>query len=409
MIRRLKIKFIVISSLAMLLALILVLGVVNGISYYNSKMEIFSLMSRISENGGLLPETVEYRSIFGEAFLTEESRFTLRFFSAVVDKDGNVISIDRGYVSSVSESDARACIEKAKLRNTDEGFVHEQTTTYAFQKTKLKNSDLSLYVIMDCTRQLRTSHMFLKFSLYIGLISMILLLLILSIFSKRAVAPIARNIENQKMFITNAGHELKTPLAIISANTEVLEMTEGKNEWTESTMQQVQRMSELISHLITLSKLQETDEIVLTDVNFSEVTEKVATEFRVLAEKNGLTYETGIAQDRHVKADEAGLRELVSILVDNAVKYCTEGGTVRVNLEAKGHNTLLTVSNTYPEKSDVDYSRFFDRFYREDESHNSEKKGFGIGLSMAQHFVEMFKGKIHVNYKNGMIHFVVTL
>ncbi len=409
MIRKLKIKFIVVSALAMLLALILVLGVVNGISYYNSRMEIFSVMTRISENGGRLPDRVEYRSVVGDSILSEESKYSLRFFSAVLDQNGNVLAMDRGNVASVSEKDAVKCIDKARQRRTDEGFVYESNTTYAFQKTSLANDGTELYVILDCSRQLRYTQMFLKFSLYIGLISMLLLLLILSIFSKRAVAPIAKNIENQKMFITNAGHELKTPLAIISANTEVLEMTEGRNEWTESTMEQVKRMSELISHLVTLSKLQEKDEIILTDVNFSEVTEKVATEFRVLAQKNGLTYETEIAPDRTVKADEAGLRELVSILVDNAVKYCTTEGMVRIKLEAKGHSTILSVSNTYPEKKDVDYSKFFERFYREDESHNSEKKGFGIGLSMAQHFVEMFRGKIHVNYKNGMISFVVTL
>jgi hypothetical protein len=241
------------------------------------------------------------------------------------------------------------------------------------------------------------------------MISMLLLLLLLIGFANRAVAPLARNIESQKMFITNASHELKTPLAIISANTEVLEMTEGKNEWTESTMEQVKRMTELISHLITLSKLQEKDEIVLTDVSISEVTEKVAAEFRILAEQKGLTYETEIAKDRTVKADQGGLRELTSILIDNAVKYCTEGGTVRVALEPKLHGTMLSVANTYPEKEGVDYSKFFERFYREDQSHNSEKKGFGIGLSMAKHFTEMFRGKISVGYKNGMIIFTVVL
>ena len=151
-------------------------------------------------------------------------------------------------------------------------------------------------------------------------------------------------------------------------------------------------------------------ELELTEVDFSEVTKKVAGEFRVLAEREGKTYETKIAEGRKVKANESGLRELVSILTDNAVKYCTDGGTIRITLEPKGHgSTILTVSNSYPEKKDVDYSRFFERFYREDESHNSEKKGFGIGLSMAERFVEMFKGKIGVHYKDGMIHFTVVI
>ena len=408
MIRKLKIKFIMISSASMLLVLLIVLGIVNGFSYYNTKVEIFSVMSKISENGGFLPNELEYRSAIGESVLTEESMYSLRFFSVITDESGFVISVDRGHVATISESEAKTYLQKALHRNSKEGFFSEGDSTFAFQKTGI-GDDLSLYVIMDCTRQIHTLQVFVKASVYIGMISMLLLLLLLIGFANRAVAPLARNIESQKMFITNASHELKTPLAIISANTEVLEMTEGKNEWTESTMEQVKRMTELISHLITLSKLQEKDEIVLTDVSISEVTEKVAAEFRILAEQKGLTYETEIAKDRTVKADQGGLRELTSILIDNAVKYCTEGGTVRIALEPKLHGTMLSVANTYPEKEGVDYSKFFERFYREDQSHNSEKKGFGIGLSMAKHFTEMFRGKINVGYKNGMIIFTVVL
>ena len=409
MIRKVKLKFILISSFSMLLVLIIVLGVINGVSYFNSRVEIFSLMNRISENGGILPDHLEYHSIIGDVVLTEESRYTLRFFSAVVDSDGNVLEMDRGHIASISDVDAREYVSLASQRSSEEGFLYgKKDATFAYQKTELGNNTF-LCVILDCTRQLHSMRQFMLVSVYIGLASMLLLLLILSFFSKKAVAPIARNIEKQKMFITNAGHELKTPLAIISANTEVLEMMEGKNEWTESTMEQVQRMSELVSHLITLSKLQEKDEVVLSNVNFSEVVEKVAAEFRVLAEKNQLQYTTEIARDKYVKADEAGLRELVSILVDNALKYCSEGGQVLINLDSsKLHGAVLSVSNTYPEQEGVDYSKFFDRFYRADESHNSEKKGFGIGLSMAQHFTEMFKGKIGVHYKNGMITFTVA-
>jgi len=408
MIRKLKIKFVAISSAAMLLVLLIVLGIVNGFSYYNTKVEIFSVMSRISENGGFLPDELEYRSIIGEAILTDEAMYSLRFFSVITDSSGLVVSVDRGHVATISETEAKTLLQKAMRRGSQEGFFNDEDSTYAYQKTEISGG-LSLCVIMDCTRQLHTVRMFALASIYIGIASMLLLLLILSFFAKKAVAPLARNIESQKMFITNASHELKTPLAIISANTEVLEMTEGKNEWTESTLEQVKRMTELISHLITLSKLQEKDEVVLTEVSISEVTEKVSDEFRILAEKNGLSYETEIAKNRIVKADEGGLRELVSILIDNAVKYCSEAGTVRVVLEPKGHSTVLHVSNTYPEQEGMDYSRFFERFYRADESHNSEKKGFGIGLSMAKHFTDMFRGKISVNYRNGMITFTVVL
>ena len=238
---------------------------------------------------------------------------------------------------------------------------------------------------------------------------MLLLILLLSIFSRRAVAPILKNMESQKQFITNASHELKTPLAVISANAEVLEMTNGSSEWTDSIKNQVTRMSELVSQLIVLSKLQEHDELVLTEVNFSEKAEDVCKSFKTVADAAGKGFEADISPDIKIVADERGSRELVSILVDNAVKYCDDGGTVKVNLHSRGRRAFLTVSNDYSDGEGVDYSRFFERFYREDQSHNSEKAGYGIGLSMAESLVEMFKGKISVNYKNKIITFTVIL
>ncbi|MBR6173820.1 MAG: HAMP domain-containing histidine kinase [Eubacterium sp.] len=408
MIRKLRKKFIMISTFSVIAVLVFVLGGINMVNYYNARVEIFSVLTMISESGGVVPETLYYRSIFGEAILTQETVYSLRFFSAYVAEDGTVHNLNREQVTFIREKEAQDLLQKALKAKKEEGFLRNDSQIFAYQRTESTDGKRSFYVIMDCTRQLRSTNMFLMFSIWTGIIAILLLFLLLTWFSRRAVAPMVRNMEAQKQFITNASHELKTPLAIISANTEVIEMTEGRNEWTESTMEQVSRMSELISHLITLSRLQEKEEIEITQVDFSAVTDKIAEEFRVLAEKDGKEYETRITEGRMVKANETALRELVSILCDNAVKYCTEGGMIRVTLEGKGHGTILTVSNTYPEKEDMDYSRFFERFYREDESHNSEKKGFGIGLSMAEKFVEMFHGKISVHYKDGMIHFVVS-
>jgi hypothetical protein len=238
---------------------------------------------------------------------------------------------------------------------------------------------------------------------------MLIVILILSIFARRVVRPYIKNSEAQKEFVTNASHELKTPLAVISANTEVIEMMNGKSEWTDSTVKQVNRLSELISQLVVLSKLEEKQDIVLSDVNMSEETNSVMSSFKAIAETKEITLKTDIADDVHVQADQKGLHELVNILMDNAVKYCDEKGTVSVSLSRKGKNAVFIVSNDYSAGEGVDYKQFFERFYREDKSHNSEKKGYGIGLSMAESLVRMFKGKISVNYKKPVISFTVIL
>ena len=187
-------------------------------------------------------------------------------------------------------------------------------------------------IIMDCTRNLSIVNFFMRFSFYIGALSVLLLTLLLSIFARKAVQPMVRNMEAQKQFITNASHELKTPLAVISANTEVIEMMSGKNEWTESTIKQVNRMSELISQLVVLSKLEEREDLVLSDVDFSHEARSVVESFTTVAETQGKTLEAEIADNVHVKADEKGVHELVNILLDNAVKYCDDGGQVKLTL-----------------------------------------------------------------------------
>ena len=135
---------------------------------------------------------------------------------------------------------------------------------------------------------------------------------------------------------------------------------------------------------------------------------KVIDDFKTVAETQGYSFTSNVDEGAVIKADEKGIHELINILIDNAIKYCDENGKVEVKLNKKGKNVNLIVSNDYAEGEGQDYKRFFDRFYRADLSHNSEKKGFGIGLSMAQHFTEMFKGKIGVHYKNGMITFTVA-
>ena len=170
MIRKVKLKFILISSFSMLLVLIIVLGVINGVSYFNSRVEIFSLMNRISENGGILPDHLEYHSIIGDVVLTEESRYTLRFFSAVVDSDGNVLEMDRGHIASISDVDAREYVSLASQRSSEEGFLYgKKDATFAYQKTELGNNTF-LCVILDCTRQLHSMRQFMLASLPLELL-----------------------------------------------------------------------------------------------------------------------------------------------------------------------------------------------------------------------------------------------
>ncbi len=409
MIQKLKWKFIGVASASALVVLILVLGAVNIISYRNVMSEAYETLEILVQHSGEIPEPDDSENIIKakDLDITPETKYETRYFSIHLE-NGKVTKFDNSHIAAVDVGDLAEFKKIAKSNTREKGILSWDGYSYAYMKKDGKNGIRDVF-FLDCTKRIETVHNLVKFSAYIGAISMMLLALVLSIFSRKAISPIAKNMQAQKQFITNASHELKTPLAVISANTEVMEMMNGKSEWTESNKRQINRMSGLVSQLVILSKLEERQDIILAEVNFSHEASDVVESFQAVAETEGKKIESKIAPDIKINADEKGAREIVSILVDNAVKYCDDNGTVTVILERKGKNAVLSVTNSYEEGKNVDYSRFFERFYREDQSHNNAKKGFGIGLSMADSLVKMFKGKITAGYKDGKITFTVVI
>ena len=269
-----------------------------------------------------------------------------------------------------------------------------------------------MIVVLDVTAYQQSFQDLLSISVMLAILGFIFFMAIVVGLSSLMIKPFVENYEKQRRFITNAGHELKTPLAIIAANNELIEMVAGESEWTKSTDDQVKRLTKLIDRLVSLARLEEQPDMVLKEVDFSAITQDAAADFKSVIVKDDKTLELDIQPDISVKAEEKALFEMVSILTDNANKYCDQNGTVKVQLDTVGHTRKrgrLKISNTYAAGEDVDYSRFFERFYREDESHNSQKKGYGIGLSMAQSIVKAFKGQINISYKNKLITFTVTI
>ncbi len=189
------------------------------------------------------------------------------------------------------------------------------------------------------------------------------------------------------------------------------EAINGKTKWTDSTKRQITRLQTLIEDLVVLARADEMKDADLTDVDFSAVVTEIAESFRSVAENSERGFASEIASDIHVRGDKRSLHHVMSVLVDNAVKYCDENGSIMIRLEkgARGKGARVTVSNTYAEGKNVDVSRFFERFYRQDESHNSEKAGFDIGLSMAKEIVERMKGKLYADYSGDMISFTVEM
>lgn len=411
MFRKLKIRFILLASAAIVCILLTMIAVLNSVRFLQTNGEIQAVLNILSANNGDFPSVEETAESLQNDRITIDTIYQYRYFSVVYNEDKTLYSSNLDHLSNLSKEQALSYANKVIKDSRSSGVFKVGSQFYSYQITQDSKTKRYLLVVLDSTNYLESRNDFFWLSIQLCFYSFIFFVLVVSGFSNFAIRPYIKNYENQKRFITNAGHELKTPLAIISANTELQELMTGENEWTESTKDQVKRLSNLINQMVVLARLEEQPDVTLVDVNFSEVVKKVAGNFKSIIEKAGKKYEIKLQEDIHVKATEDELYELVSILIDNACKYCDEDGQIFVTLtKAKRRKRArLTVANSYADGKNVDYSRFFDRFYREDESHNQKQPGYGIGLSMAESLVRIFKGRIWVSYKKGLIGFTVLL
>ena len=213
----------------------------------------------------------------------------------------------------------------------------------------------------------------------------------------------AESYEKQKQFITDAGHELKTPMTIISADADLAEMECGENQWLADIRRQAQRLTGLTNDLIYLSRMEE-EQPRLQPIEFplSDVVEEMVQSFAAPAQSQGKELSVTIQPMLSCTGDEKAIRQLVSILLDNALKYSPAGGRLAVKLEKQGRSIALTVSNTAAQLLDRDkLPHLFDRFYRTDQSRNSQTGGYGLGLSIARSIVLAHKGKIRAESADG--------
>jgi len=367
----------------------------------------------LSENNGVLPDEEVVEKILGRK-TNPDIIVQYRYFSAYVDSTNKVITMNTEHIANLSETDVIFYIRKILSgKNRYGNFTTTDGQKFAY-KLSLHEDESKLIVVLDTTSYIEDRADLIDTSVFIFFSNLVFFIIIFVIFSGKVMMPFMENYRNQKAFITNAGHELKTPLAIISANNELCEMIGGENEWTKSTKEQVERMTDLINRLVVLARFEEKSEeksdVAEKNINFSDIVTKSANSFKSMAIKGGKNFESNIQKNLCISGDDSAIYELVNILIDNANKYCDDGGTVGVGLLQHGitfKKAKLVVYNTYKSGKGVDYSRFFERFYREDKSHNSNVSGYGVGLSIAGNIVKRHKGKIHISYKNDTIYFNV--
>lgn len=415
MIKRLRKKFIILTTCSVLAVLVLIVGIINIVNYANVVKNSDQIVMMLKDGGGTFggdngnpKENIEPPdgdfNHKPQRPMSPETPFETRYFTVVLEENGNVLNVNTDKIASVNRTQAADYAVSLQNKNKHTGFYEN----YRYGTRIIGESD-TMYIFVDCTKELTSFKTFMLVSFAVGVSAFVAVFLLVFFLSGKVMKPIAESYAKQKRFITDASHEIKTPLTVIGADAEVLEMQGTVNEWTESIKEQVKRLTSLTEKLVFLARMDEENQrLTATDFSLSDAVEETIKPFFAVAATKGLTLDGDIQKNISYCGDEALLRQLVSLLVDNALKYSDANGRVGVRLKTTGGKIQLDVSNLAKELNG-DLSILFERFYRNDKSRNSETGGHGIGLSVAKAIVEAHKGKITARGENETVVFTVTL
>ena len=490
MLKKLRRKFIAIAMLSVSIVLIAIVGTINIANYISTNEALDARLKLIAGNGGTFPDLLEQKNMgvegnktdsinkwtptlkeppsgktdvqppedMNQADLNEndikendlkrhgispESQFDTRYFTVTINSNGDVENIDTSKIASVSSENAAEYAKKlwksGKKGDGKSGFAE------SCKYLTVDEDGSTMYIFLSCQRELSTIRAYILASVGISVFGLVVVFIMIYFFSGKILKPVSESYEKQKRFITDASHEIKTPLTIIDANTEVIEMMEGENEWTSSTRKQVARLTSLTEKLVFLSRMdEEATKLEMLEFSLTDAILDTAEPFKTVARTKGKKLTIDVTDKILYTGDEKTIRQLISILLDNAIKYsgCSSASfeksninktnlnkttqtqndcvttinqapEIEISLKPSGKNRIITVWNTVDDTANIKKGRqdmLFERFYRTDTSHNSKTGGFGIGLSAAYAIVKAHKGKITAESKDGRsIKFTIVL
>lgn len=327
------------------------------------------------------------------------------FYTVRLDDSGGVLSWFSDRPELYSDQQIAQSVTEILALGTDSGRLGSQFFMMG-QKPYGK-----LLVVLDSQLEMESARQLLLISSLVGLAAYLLLSVGAVLLIRRMTKPVQESFDKQKQFVWDASHELKTPLAVISANSEALAGEIGENRWLSYIQSEVQRTDQLVKNLLTLARMDRAgQQMEKHPFDLSRAVLSVTLPFESMAFETGKTLVTDVTPNLPYYGSEEMLKQMVVILIDNALKYANDGGTVTISLLARGDRRILRVHNTGEGIKPEDLPRVFERFYRGDEAHSREKKGNGLGLAIAKTIVTAHKGKIAAESEPGhWACFTVTL
>ena len=422
MIQRLRGRFIRIATLSVAAVMLLLTLILNVANYASTDADLRGTLSLIYENQGTIPvsndATVLPQPDGGDVppplppqdapgkrdgHFTPETPFSTRYFVLRYQDDGTLVLADLTKIASVTEDDTAEYLAAA-IQN---GEGYGRCGSYRFFVAHTGDNQ-NMAIFLDSYQQLRAARNVLVWSLLADALCTLLVLLLVVLLSRRAIDPMVRSAQQQKQFITDASHELKTPITVIATSLKVLEMEVGHQKWIDKAQAQTEKLTELVNSLVTLSRMdEENSPLKMEPFPISGAVTETAESFRELAQTAGHPLVLAIQPELVYSGDEYAVRQLVSILLDNAVKYAAPDSPISLSLEKERRGVILRCANRCTDPDSIDPQKLFDRFYQADPSRGAG--GFGVGLSIARGIAEGHHGAIHAALDGDTITFTAQL
>lgn len=324
--------------------------------------------------------------------------------------DGNYyFAIENGKIISNSgekNSQLEEIALKAYAKNKESGIIEN----YIYKTQKDQNSGKTIIMLTEN----ETTIIRIKFIYIISITAGILVIILTHFISKKItnmiVKPVAETIEKQKQFISDASHELKTPLAVIEANAEVLESQVGTSKWMQYIQSEIASMDKLINNLLYLAKTENIKEIKNKETfDLSSEVKMISSMFESMAYEKKVQINYNVAENIKFNGAKEDIKRILSTLIENAIMHTKENGKIYIELNKEKNNTIIQVKNEGEPIPEAEREKIFERFYRVDKSRNRKEKRYGLGLAIAKSIVEQYNGKIEVQCSDGITTFKVTI
>ncbi len=397
--------------------LISILTIFNYQNYNREKTEIRSNLTRMDETKEIMgafgqakipdmKEVEEKNEIEDEEIVYRKIFMDSEIYTVIFDDDDNILEIishtEEGVVGEEIEEKAKEIITSSKKEEIKIGNLFFETYAYSFKGNN------TLTIIDNSTNQIRLRND-LKISILIFVLLEIIIVYVSNKLTKWIINPAIEAMEKQKQFITDASHELKTPIAVILANSEALE-NDFQKKWINNIKSETERMNRLITSLLDLSKIENTAEKDLYTLNnLSKLIENSSLTFEGLIYEKKIKFETKIKENIYFNCNSDQIKQLVAILLDNAIKHSEENGKIIISLKMEKNEIIFDVTNKGNPIPKEEQEKIFERFYRLDEARNRKENRYGLGLAIAKNIVLNHNGKISASSNNGYTTFKVKL